>query len=80
MTRKRLWEIGASAALMLAVGVIAAGFLRCRHLNNQLADALYRSDGAAIRLLLRKGASIHTHDEDGKTPLTHTPPGPDLTR
>ena len=53
MTRKRLWEVGATAALLLTVAAIVCGFFwwreRQKRLNRALAAALNESWAASVR-------------------------------
>ena len=71
MTAKRLWEVGATAALLLALAGAVAGFLYLRtyytRVNQQLAAVLDkpgydwdRNATNAMRDLIRKGASVRT--------------------
>ena len=84
MTRKRLWEIGATAALLLTVGAAVCGFLwwreRQKHLNAALASALggpaaydpqfdHQRNLSRIRKLIQQGADVHTKSADGYTAL-----------
>ena len=70
MKRKRVWEIGAGAALVLVLAVTLAGWLHHKSLNDALARLLEnpnldRQDRQAVHRLLSKGASIHTKRSDG---------------
>jgi ankyrin repeat protein len=88
VTRKRLWEIGAAVALLLAVGVVAAGFLyqweRQRRLDAELVALLTasqnisRSERAQILSLIRQGASVHRRGEGGWTVLMEAAAANDL--
>jgi ankyrin repeat protein len=74
---KRLWEIGATAALLLAVAVAVGGFFawrerqaRQRRLDRELAgllanDTASRADCVRMRSLLREGASVRVRDSGG---------------
>src|SRR3569833_4152863 len=64
--RLRLWEFGASAALILAVGCVAAGFARVEYLNRRLRQARERQDTRAARSLLHQGGSVHV-----RVPVSH---------
>src|SRR5438445_259350 len=70
MSQKRLWEIGATAALLLVVGGTAGGWLYWTWLNRQLAAALEVGDVSVLRRLLRQGADPHVRDSHGDTVLT----------
>jgi ankyrin repeat protein len=75
MTRKRLWELGATAALMVAAGAVAAGFWRWeqqQRLDRELAAALstgYPADADHILSLLHRGASVNVRGSTGNTVL-----------
>jgi ankyrin repeat protein len=80
MTRKRLWEMGATAALLLAVAVAVGGFFawreRQRRLDAELVSLLNRSvirptdrDCAQLLSLLRQGASAQVQGAGGWTVL-----------
>ena len=81
MSRRRVWEIGATAALVLALAGAAGGFFYLRahyaRVSQELAAVLdgsvynwERSDMKAIRDLIQKGASIRTGGrESGTTAL-----------
>jgi ankyrin repeat protein len=76
---KRLWEIGATAALLLAVAVAVGGFFawreRQRRLDRELVTLLrqpFLEDGdcARMRTLLRQGANVHLRGTGEETVLT----------
>jgi ankyrin repeat protein len=79
MTRKRVWEIGATALLLVAVAGNAAGFVawreRQRRLDRELETLLREATTVSsakcdrILSLLRQGASVHVRDEYGWTVL-----------
>jgi ankyrin repeat protein len=75
MNRKRLWEIGATAVLLLAVAVAVGGFFawreRQRRLDRELAGLLApemeTSYGRCDRMLvlLRRGACVRVRGRSG---------------
>jgi ankyrin repeat protein len=72
----RVWEMGATAALLLAVAVTVGGFFawreRQRRLDAELATLLLpasETDHSRIIVLLRQGASVDTKRENGWTVL-----------
>jgi ankyrin repeat protein len=83
MSRKRVWEVGAMAALLLAMAAAMGGYFfwreRQRQLNQALTSALdrYREYSEAptpnqytiIRSLVRRGANVHTRGSHGLTAL-----------
>jgi uncharacterized protein len=76
MTHKGVWEIGATAALLLAVGGVAAGFFyqreRQRRLDRELAQALdlayttQYQETDQVRRLVSLGASVRVQGEQTK--------------
>jgi uncharacterized protein len=75
MSRKRFWEIGATSALLLAVGVVLAGFFTWRErqkaLTAALNAALDREDVQAAKKLSLGGADVDSAGTGGEgfTPL-----------
>jgi ankyrin repeat protein len=83
MSRKRLWEIGATMLLLLAVAGIIGGFFtwrerqreRQRRLDAELRAYLVNShqeqapNPVRLRSLLRQGASLSVEGEEGWTVL-----------
>jgi uncharacterized protein len=79
VTRKRVWEVGATAALLLAVAVGVGGFFawreRQRRLNAELVTLLSSprplpaSAYARMLSLIRQGASVHRSTPIGLTVL-----------
>ena len=78
MSRKRRWEIGATAALLLAVAVAVCGFFygqeRQRRLDRELSAVLSLWANTSTRTgplrsrmlsLLRRGAAVQAHDKEG---------------
>jgi uncharacterized protein len=73
MSRKRLWEIGGTVALLLALGVLAAGFFyqweRQRRLDEELVWLLSpvmapeQGDCDRCLSLIRQGASVRLRGE-----------------
>lgn len=70
MSRKRLLELTATAALLLLIAGMLACWLYYQRLNDAVAAEIsHRGPVARIHHLLRKGASIHTRDKTGATVL-----------
>ena len=75
MPRRRIWEFGATAALLLAVGGVIAGFFAWRErqkaLTAALNAALDREDVQAVKKLSLGGADVNSAGTggDGFTPL-----------
>jgi uncharacterized protein len=65
MTKRRAWEIGAAAALLLTLAATSALALHYHRLNAQLSAALKEWDLPRIRQLLRQGADIRTRAPEG---------------
>jgi hypothetical protein len=57
MSRKRRWEVGAGAALLVVLVGIGWACLYVRHLNEALAVAFANGDGELAFTLLRRGAT-----------------------
>ena len=72
MKRNRAWEIGAGAALLLALvlvaGAVIGRWLHQKHLDDQMTAAMRQLDAAAVRSLLARGASANV-TVDGETAL-----------
>lgn len=66
----RILEVGAGLALLLVVCLTASGWLYYRSLTQALIAATYKSDAAAVRALLRRGANPNTRDEH-RRPLVY---------
>jgi ankyrin repeat protein len=88
VSRRRLWEIGATTLLLVAVAGIAAGFFawreRQRRLDRELrqelaahSDSTDGLDLGAIRRLVRRGASIHVRGEGADFTVLHAAVGGD---
>jgi uncharacterized protein len=69
MNRKRIWEIGATIALLLALAGVAAGFLYYQRLNAELRKALSHQDGARVKALVERGANPNIRGAGGETVL-----------
>jgi hypothetical protein len=70
VTRRRLWELGASLALVLLVTGVGGAFFHHRHLNEQLAEAIDQWDSQRVALLVDRGAQIRGQGkESGATVL-----------
>jgi hypothetical protein len=65
VTRKRAWEIGSAAALLLAVTASVCGYLYRQHLNDRLLTAARQSDLEAGRELLARGADPNARTQAG---------------
>lgn len=70
MKRKRLWEAGAVATLLLALTVVVTSYWQSRQLNDRLALAMSRNDGNTVRLLVDRGGLVTTRDTVRRTVLT----------
>jgi ankyrin repeat protein len=80
MTRKHVWEVGATTGLLLAVAIAVGGFFywreRQRRLDAEVAlilseASLSRAAETSDRLLtlVRQGASVHARGKHGATVL-----------
>jgi ankyrin repeat protein len=69
MDRKRTWEVGAVAALLLVLVVAGGIALRREWTNRALRRALETNNVAQARQAVRAGADPHLRGSDGKTVL-----------
>jgi uncharacterized protein len=69
MKRRRLLELGSTAALVLATTAVAGGFLYLRSINEALVRALDEADVPEVKSLLRKGVGVQTKGKQTR----HTP-------
>ena len=73
MTRKRAWELGTAAAMLLVLGAAVGGYLlreaRQRRLNGKLIEAMERRDVRAVYRLVNAGADVRARTREGHTVL-----------
>src|SRR2546422_7052555 len=69
MLGKRVLELGSTAALVLAVGAAASGFLYYRYLNERFHDALEYGRTREALNLARRGADVRARFDRGETSL-----------
>lgn len=77
MSRRRAWEIGATALLLLACGVVTVGFVDAKRRNDALSLALDRQQMAQVKTLIRQGADPNTRSPRGNRALTWAAAWPD---
>lgn len=63
MTRTRMLEIGATAALLVTLLVGVGGWLRHRQLNEALLHAVWYARYPTVQALLKQGANPNARDE-----------------
>jgi len=69
MNRKRVWEIGAGALLVLLVVAVAGGMFYHKQLNDRLLASIKPGNSTAVASLLKRGANVNAVDKNGRTPL-----------
>lgn len=69
MTAKRRWEIGAGAALVVALIGCGGWFLYHTMLDRSLVAAMEKQNTAVVRDFLRRGANVNVVGSNQITPL-----------
>jgi hypothetical protein len=64
MLRKRRYELGAAAALLVLVSGMGGVLLYRRYLDHQLVAAVDQGDPSAVKALLDKGANVNTREDN----------------
>lgn len=71
MSRKRLWEIAATVALLLALGGAGGMWLHRWNLNRALTQAVYYTRVSEVRALLERGADPNLRDQYGRPMVSY---------
>lgn len=77
MIRRRAWEIGATALLLLTCGMVTVGFVDAKQRNDALSLVLDQQHMAQVKTLIRQGADPNTRSPRGNRALTWAAAWPD---